>query len=96
MRRAAKVDRNQAEIVEALRRIGCSVQLLHTVGGGCPDLAVGKSGRTVFLEVKDGTKPPSARRLTDEQMIWHGSWTGGPVAVVCDVESAIRAVVSVT
>lgn len=92
MRRAAKVDANQSAIVDALRAVGCSVQLLHMVGGGCPDLAAGRNGRTYWLEVKDGSKPPSARRLTDEQITWHGAWRGGPVAVVCDVESAVRAV----
>jgi hypothetical protein len=57
-----------------------------------PDLLVGRQGRTYLLEVKDGRKPPSARQLTDEQLTWHGAWKGGTLAVVCDVESAIRAV----
>lgn len=92
MRRAAKVDRNQAEIVEALRADGCSVQSLAAIGDGCPDLAVGKNRVTYFMEVKDGSKPPSARRLTEDQLRWHGAWRGGPVAVVCDVESALRVV----
>lgn len=94
--RAAKVDRNQADIVDALRRIGATVQPLHTVGDGVPDLLVGYRMATILLEVKDGTKPPSARRLTDDQIAWHGAWKGGPLAVVCDVDSAIRAVRSVS
>ena len=96
MRKASKVDSNQAEVVEALRTVGATVQSLAAVGVGVPDLLVGFRLKTYLLEIKDGKKPPSARRLTDEQLIWHGSWSGGPVAVVCDVESAIRAVVSVT
>lgn len=39
--RAAKVDKNQPEIVEALRAEGAVVQHLHAVGVGCPDLLVG-------------------------------------------------------
>ena len=64
MRRAA-VDANQAEIVKALRKVGATVQPLHRVGQGCPDLAVGHGGVNHMIEVKDGSKPPSARGLTD-------------------------------
>jgi hypothetical protein len=91
MRRAAKVDANQADIVAALRKIGASVQPLHSVGQGCPDLLVGWRGMNTVLEVKDGKKPPSARKLTTDQVIWHEGWRG-QVAVVETVEQAILAV----
>jgi hypothetical protein len=91
MRRAAKVDANQAEIIAALRKIGASVQPLHAVGAGCPDLAVGWRGMTSLLEIKDGSKPPSARKLTPDQVKWHAEWRGH-VAVVETVEQAIEAV----
>lgn len=90
MRRAAKVDANQAQIVDALRSCGASVQPLHMVGSGVPDLLVGYRGRTALIEIKDGSLPPSARRLTDDQMAWHSQWRGGTLAVVIDVESAVR------
>lgn len=89
--RAPKVDANQAEIVEALRKVGCSVQLLHMVGKGCPDLLVGWQGMNVMLELKDGSKPPSARKLTPDQEKWHDSWRG-QVTIVCSVDEAVRAV----
>lgn len=92
MRRAAKIDANQPEIVEALRAIGCQVQPIHTVGHGCPDLLVGAFGRTLMMEVKDGSKPPSARQLTPDQQEWHSKWTGGPLCIVDSIEAAIRAV----
>lgn len=92
MRRAAKIDANQTEIVKALRQMGCTVQSLAAVGDGCPDLLVGAHGVTLLVEVKDGTKPPSARRLTPDQEVWHRNWTGGPVAIVTDLEGAVRAV----
>jgi DNA-binding NarL/FixJ family response regulator len=41
MHRAAKVDANQTEITAALRQMGATVQHIHTVGKGCPDLLVG-------------------------------------------------------
>lgn len=76
MRRAAKVDANQSEIVDALRKIGASVTPIHTVGKGCPDLIAGFRGKNFLLEVKDGSKPPSARKLTDDEAIWFGNWKG--------------------
>lgn len=92
MRRAAKIDRNQPEIVAALRKAGCSVQPLHTVGKGCPDLLVGRAGKNVLIECKDGLKPPSARVLTDDQQDWHRDWRGPPVLVVETVEEALEAI----
>ena len=91
MRRAAKVDDNQAEIVAALRRAGCSVQSLAGIGKGCPDLLVARSGKNFLLEVKDGRKPPSARRLTPDETAWLESWHG-QAAVVTSVETALAAV----
>jgi len=91
MRRAAKVDRNQAEIVAALRAHGASVQPLHTVGQGCPDLLVGFDGQNFLLEIKDGQKIPSKQRLTPDQVEWHSAW-GGAVAVAKDTADALAIV----
>jgi hypothetical protein len=90
MRRAAKVDANQTEIVAALRSLGATVQSLASVGHGCPDLLVGFRGQTLLMEVKDGKKPPSERKLNDDQLRWHGAWHGGPLAVVDNVDAALR------
>lgn len=87
-RRAAKVDANQPEIVAAARAMGCSVQPLHTVGQGCPDLLVGISGTNDLWEVKDGSLVPSARRLTPDQIEWHDAWRGH-VQVIDSVEKAV-------
>jgi hypothetical protein len=88
MRRAAKVDSNQAAIVAELRQVGASVQPLHAVGGGVPDLLVGFRGKSWLFEVKDFTAPPSQRALTDAQVQWHRQWRG-QVAVIGDAETAI-------
>jgi len=90
MRRAARVDANQREIVAALRAVGVSVQPLHTVGKGCPDLLCGVRGTNLLLEIKDGNKPPSARKLTPDEAAWHESWRG-QVAIVESVDEAIAA-----
>jgi hypothetical protein len=92
MRRAAKVDENQEQIVKALRAVGATVQSLAAVGKGVPDLLVGYHGQTILIEVKDGTKSPSRQALTEDQLKWHGAWNGGPLSVVNDVQGAWRAI----
>lgn len=75
-RRAAKVDRNQTEIVEAFRKFGCSVLHLHQIGKGCPDICVGKNKKSVLVEIKDGNKPKSGRELTKDEQEFHDEWLG--------------------
>lgn len=99
MRRAAKIDANQPAIVEALRKAGASVLSLAKLGEGCPDLLVAtavpsRSSRTVLLEVKDGSKPPSARKLTDDERRFFATWVG-EVYVVTSVEEALACVFDV-
>ena len=89
MRRAARTDGNQAMVVHALRSIGASVQHLHYVGGGCPDILVGYRGVNYLMEIKDGSKPPSARKLTPKEKAWHENWRGS-VHVVLSAEEAIN------
>lgn len=95
MRRAAKVDANQSCITNALRKIGASVQPLHAVGNGCPDIMVGYRGRTFCLEIKDGDKSKSKRVLTDEQITWIQNWRGH-VRVVENLNQAISAITETT
>ena len=89
MRRAAKVDANQTEIVKALRQVGASVQSLAATGKGCPDLLVGFRGKNLLLEVKDGGKVKSARKLTEDQVVWHQTWRG-KVYIVESVDQALN------
>lgn len=87
--RVAKVDANQAAITKALRDMGATVQPLHQVGKGCPDLLVGWKSKNLLMEVKDGAKPPSAQKLTPDQVKWHNEWRGQKV-VVNSVDAAIE------
>lgn len=88
MKRFGKIDRNQPEIVKALRQVGASVQSLASVGSGCPDLLVGFRGCNYLVEVKDGAAPPSARLLTPDQIKWHAEWPA-KVYVVYGVPDAL-------
>lgn len=96
MRRAARTDATHTEIVEALRKAGATVHSLAAVGKGMPDLLVGVRGITLLVECKDGSKPPSARRLTPDQQDFMRTWTGGPVAVVDGVDAALRVLSSLS
>ena len=94
MRRAAKTDANQAEIVRMLRLAGCGVLDLSKVGCGCPDLLVHSPSfpwRMTMLEVKDGSQPPSRRKLTPDQVKFHAEWRA-PIHVVKSVGEALDAV----
>ena len=75
------MDTNQTAIVVALREIGCNVLSLAAIGQGCPDLLVYRhaTGLLYLLEVKDGAKSASRRRLTPHQKQFHADW---PVHVV--------------
>lgn len=77
MRRAAHVDSNQGEIVDALRAAGASVEpKLARLGEGVPDILVGIRGVTTVMEIKDGKKFPCERRLTEAEEKWHNAWHG--------------------
>ena len=95
MRRAAKLDDNHAEIVTALRAVGCFVQSLAAIGKGTPDLLAIHKGTVHLLEIKDGKKPPSARELTDAESEWHedalvcGQYE---VPVVNSIEDALKVI----
>jgi len=93
MRRRGRVDENHAAIVDLLREFGCSVISTAGVGDGFPDLVVGFQGVTHLIEIKDGDKSPSRRRLTDDEREWHATWRGEAVYVLesaRDAEQLVR------
>lgn len=91
MRRASKIDDNQNAIVNSIRSYGFSVSITSAVGQGFSDLVVaygGKQrGRTWLVEVKDGAKSPSKRRLTADQVKFHDKWQA-PIQIIETVEQA--------
>ena len=78
-----RADANQAAIVLALRKLGYSVQHLHTVGGGCPDIVVGHDGHNYLFEIKT-----RGGKLTQDESIFHEVWRG-QVNVIYRVEDAL-------
>ena len=91
MRNRPRTDANQSRIVSALRQCGVRVLILSQLGHGVPDLLCApKHGPMLLLEIKDGTKPPSAQKLTPDEAEWHDLWHDR-VRVVNSVEQALEA-----
>jgi len=82
MRRAARVDANQEQIVSVLRAAGAVVWII-----GLPvDLLVGYKNHTFLVEVKTDSK----KRLTKLQADFFENWCGGTLARIDSPEAALR------
>lgn len=89
LRRAARKDGNHNEITQYLQKLGWSVCDTSGLGLGKPDIWVGKPGFCCPLELKDGDKPPSARKLTPLEEKFRANWTG-PYVLAISPEDAAR------
>lgn len=88
---AARVDANQSAIVRALESMGALVRDCSRMGSGFPDLLVLWRGQWLLAEVKDGSRPPSERKLTRDQVLWHAEAKqhGGTVYVLETEDDAL-------
>jgi hypothetical protein len=94
VRRAARTDDNHIQIVDAFRASGVWVYSTAQLGNGFPDLMCAKAcpdPRQCLVEIKDGSKPPSARMLTPAQVGFHARYPGA-CFVVTSVEDVARVV----
>jgi hypothetical protein len=87
MRRAARRDNGEQDIIKAMRAEGAFVKVINDEGTF--DLLCCYNGRTLLLEIKDGSKPPSARRLTDAEQKFHDAWPGDNLHIINSAEEAI-------
>lgn len=85
------MDANQSSIVKDLRALGFTVQSLADIGDGCPDIVVGKGGLNWLFEIKDWKQPPSKRKLTPKEKLWHQTWRGQ----VCVVETVKEVLIAI-
>jgi hypothetical protein len=65
----------------------CSVLNLSQRGDGCPDILVGFNRRSLLVEIKDGSKKPSARVLTPDEIRFKESWKGSYALVESKAEA---------
>lgn len=63
--RANRRDANDQDLTRLARQ--CGAVVLKMKPGQGFDLLVCHRGRVLILEIKDGKKPPSARKLTDQE-----------------------------
>jgi phosphoserine phosphatase len=82
VRYAARVDKNQSEIVSVLRAAGAYVWIISLP----VDLLVGYNNQTFLVEIKDGPK----KALTRLQQDFFGNWIGGSLHRIDGPEDALR------
>jgi len=74
--RARKIDSNQNQVVKNLRQLGISVAITSSLGKGFPDLVIGYKGKNYLIELKDGAKTKSQKKLTTDEQDFFDSWKG--------------------
>lgn len=98
--RKAHKDANHDEVSDELEQLGYSVVSLHMVGGGVPDLLVGKQGETFLVELKSETVQHNGAgyafkrkgKLENSQIEWMARWLGGPVIVARTTEEVLEGI----
>ena len=88
---ARRTDSNHAEIVAGLRQCGVAVLDLHALPGAL-DALCGFRGRLTLLEIKDGAKSASRKRLTPAELATVELFAlhGCSVAVVDSLDAALK------
>lgn len=64
MKRRHRVDDNHYEVIRAFKQMGAGVLDIHNLDSCC-DIIVMFRGHTIFVEIKDGSKALSARKLSE-------------------------------
>lgn len=80
-------DANQSLIVSALRKAGVKVEII----GEPLDLLTGYKGVLRLIEVKDGDRPASERKLRQRQKDFMRVWEEFPVYKVETIQEAFAA-----
>jgi len=99
---AKRIDSNQNEIVRALRKAGFSVAITSRLGAGFPDLVIALPRANLepyvaLVEVKDGSKPFSAQKLTPDEVRFRENWSGNYhiIRSVADVAALLDSLMKV-
>ena len=71
-----------------MRRHGASVGITSSTGQGFVDVVVGFCGINRLVEIKDGEKQRSSRKLTKDEREFHMKW-GGSAAVIDNTAEAL-------
>lgn len=92
MRRAAKKDIAHNDIATYLDANGWDVHDTSAVGGGLPDLLVGRPGFCALLEIKSDPKISHrpAKQLTPAQVTFRANWRGPYAIATTGIEALER------
>jgi hypothetical protein len=91
VRRAPRFkDGNHVALRTLWRSIGASWLDLIPIDGGEPDALIGWRGDDRLIEIKRPDLSPSRQRARGNQLDWHRSWKGRPVAVVTCFDDLLR------
>lgn len=85
---AKKVDANQQEIINALKKIGCEVETLSGCAG-MPDLLVALGRRLFLLEIKN---VEGKNEVNDDQVEFHKRFK---TKIIRNIEEALEAVTKI-
>ena len=92
MRRAAKLDANQTQVVSALEAAGVSVLGLAALGKGKPDILACKGGKAILMEIKNPKTARGRMGANPAQEKFIQAWRGCPAVVVDGPEAALKAI----
>ena len=84
--RGNRRDANHNEIKKHFEKFGWTVKCVADLHGFC-DLIVTREGFTICIEVKDGSKPPSQRKLTADEKKFRKLWSDhGRYLIIQNIE----------
>ena len=72
---AKRKDDNQTEVVKEFEKLGYHVWLTFRLTN-CVDIVISKDKFTAAVEIKDGEKPPSKRKLTEGEIKFRAAFKG--------------------
>lgn len=96
-----RIDQNHNVIADGLRDAGHTILSTAPLGKGAPDIVSGglvpcphcgvKFRQNIMLEIKNGEQPPSKRKLTEAEQVFHDTWRG-QIDVAESLEEALSAI----
>ena len=91
-RRAARKDGNHQDIAKLFMAYGFAVLDISQIKHAC-DIIVAKGGITFAIEIKDGSKPPSGRKLTQGERLFMEYWKDKGLWRLVETEDDVKAIV---
>ena len=82
MRRKARLDSNQRELVAFAKKHGATVTHLHPLGRGIPDILIGYRGRNYLIEIKSSEKS----KLSEDEQTFFNNWRGSASVITSKID----------